>query len=125
MQKRILMLAGPNGAGKTTYARAILANRAVYDEYLNADEIAHGIAPCHPESVALSASKILISRLNHLLEEGISFAFETTGAGRNYAAHLNRARSLGYHCELLCGEGAHLESNARGFPWKIDYSNRF
>ena len=101
MNRQLLMIAGPNGSGKTTYAQAILRHRGVYDEYLNADDIAHSLAPVHPESMALTASKLLITRFEQLLTLGSSFAFETTGAGKNYARHLSSARELGYHCELL------------------------
>jgi len=44
--KRIMMIAGPNGAGKTTTAKAFLAlQNGVYDDFLNADEIARGLSP--------------------------------------------------------------------------------
>jgi predicted ABC-type ATPase len=101
MSRDLLMIAGPNGSGKTTYAQPILRQRGIYDEYLNADDIAHGLAPMQPESMALTASKLLIRRFGQLLALGSSFAFETTGAGRNYARHLSLAKDLGYHRELL------------------------
>jgi predicted ABC-type ATPase len=100
MSKKIFMIAGPNGAGKTTTAMAFLSN-SIIDEYINADEIARGLAPCHPESVALEASKLMIKRLKELLEGDKNFAFETTGAGRNYVRHLKEAQANGYEIHLL------------------------
>jgi len=47
------MIAGPNGAGKTTTAMSFISCEMI-DEFLNADEIARGLAPLHPESVSLS-----------------------------------------------------------------------
>ena len=63
------MIAGPNGAGKTTMIRKFTAHTPPFYEFLNADEIAKGLAPLHPESVALAASKLMIKRLRELLEE--------------------------------------------------------
>ncbi|MBF5058977.1 zeta toxin family protein [Candidatus Neptunochlamydia vexilliferae] len=54
----------------------------------------------HPESVALAASKLMITRLKELLNIGKSFAFETTGAGTNYIKHLEQAKSQGYEVHL-------------------------
>ena len=52
MKKRITMVAGPNGAGKTTMAFAFISeHRDVYEEFLNADEIARGLSPLRPENV--------------------------------------------------------------------------
>ena len=69
-------------------------------EFINADEIARGLAPKHPESVALTASKLMIKRLKELLDAEKSFAFETTASGTNYVRHLTSARSKGYEIRL-------------------------
>lgn len=95
------MVAGPNGAGKTTTANEILPDCIKFSEFVNADEIAKGIAPLHPEGAALQASKIMVRRLHELLETNKSFAFETTGAGTNYIKHLKEARTKGYELNLL------------------------
>lgn len=52
--KQILMIAGPNGAGKTTMTLELIKNCSFLYEFINADEIARGLAPKHPESMALS-----------------------------------------------------------------------
>lgn len=100
MPKQILMIAGPNGAGKTTMTLELLENQHLIYEYVNADEIARGLAPLHPESVALTASKLMLSRMKELLKEEKSFAFETTAAGTNYIKHLKQAKSKGYNIHL-------------------------
>lgn len=94
------MIAGPNGAGKTTMARALMQDSSGLYEYINADEIAKGLSPQHPEHMALAASKLMIKRLKELLEANKSFAFETTGAGTNYLRHLKTARFKGYETSL-------------------------
>jgi predicted ABC-type ATPase len=98
--KRICMIAGPNGAGKTTVALELVTKESSYNEFINADEIAKGLAPLNPESMALTASKLMIQRLKELLETDMSFAFETTAAGTNYVRHLKQAKSKGYAIDL-------------------------
>lgn len=95
------MIAGPNGAGKTTMALELLANSPILYEFINADEIARGLAPKHPESMALTASKLMIKRLKELLENNKSFAFETTLAWKNCVNHLKIAKSKGYDIILF------------------------
>lgn len=99
--KRIFIIAGPNGAGKTTTALSLLPNFINIYEFINADEIARGLAPFHPESMALVASKLMISRIQNLLKAHKSFAFETTASGKNYIKHLNEARNCGYEINLM------------------------
>jgi predicted ABC-type ATPase len=100
VSKKILMVAGPNGAGKTTMTLELISDRTMVDEFINADEIAKGLAPLHPESKALEASKLMIRRLKELLEINKSFAFETTAAGTNYVKHLKEAKARGYEVNL-------------------------
>lgn len=98
--KRILMIAGPNGAGKTTMTLELIRDCSMLYEFINADEIARGLAPKHPESMALTASKLMIKRLKELLDAGQSFAFETTASGTNYVKHLKSAKEKGYEISL-------------------------
>lgn len=92
MNKKIFMIAGPNGAGKTTTAMSLISNIAMLDEFINADEIARGLAPMHPESMSLTASKLMLKRLKELLEFNKNFAFETTGSGTNYISILKKLK---------------------------------
>ncbi len=101
MNKKIFVIAGPNGAGKTTAAQTLLSNSNIIFEYLNADEIAKGLAPLHPESVALQASKLMLQRLFELLDSNKSFAFETTASATNLIRHLKKAQSNHYEVHLL------------------------
>lgn len=100
MTKRIFMIAGPNGAGKTTTAMSFISSEMI-DEFLNADEIARGLAPLHPESMSLTASKLMLKRLKELLDANKTFAFETTGAGTNYIKHLKEAQAKDYEVHLM------------------------
>lgn len=101
MNNKVIMIAGPNGAGKTTTAMSVIAGEHLIDEFINADEIAHGLAPMHPESMSLMASKLMLKRFVELLDASKSFAFETTGSGTNYIKHLKDAQAKGYEIHLI------------------------
>lgn len=101
MTKRIYMIAGPNGAGKTTTAFAANPDLLEIYEFLNADEIAKGLAPLRPESMQLTASKLMINRLKELLRQDRNFAFETTAAGTNYLKYLEEAKKKKYKVSIL------------------------
>lgn len=100
MTKRILIIAGPNGAGKTSAAFTLLSTVNPF-EFINADEIAKSLSPLHPESMALTASKLMVKRLRDLLEVKNSFAFETTGAGTNYIKYIKHGIDCGYEINLI------------------------
>ncbi len=101
MTKRILIIAGPNGSGKTTTASTLLSDFLKIYEFINADEIAKGLSPFHPETVSLAASKLMIKRLRELLDQGKNFAFETTAAGTNYLKYLTAAKEKSYQINLF------------------------
>jgi len=101
MTKRIFMIAGPNGAGKTTTAFSTNPKLLKIYEFINADEIAKGLAPLHPESMQLTASKLMINRLRDLLKQDRNFAFETTAAGTNYLKYLQEAKNKKYQVSLM------------------------
>ena|ERR1700722_2041081 len=99
--KRIFVIAGPNGAGKTTTAVSLNPTILNFYEFINADDIARALAPLHPESMALTASKLMLKRLRELLEANKSFAFETTAAGTNFIKYLKAAQSKQYQINLI------------------------
>ena len=83
--KRLYIIAGCNGAGKTTASFNILPDILDCKEYVNADEIARGISPFQPEKVSFEAGRIMLNRINELLQNGEDFAFETTLATKSFA----------------------------------------
>lgn len=48
---------GCNGAGKTTASYTVLPEVLDCKEFVNADEIARGLSPFNPESVAIEAGR--------------------------------------------------------------------
>ena len=71
---KLYIIAGCNGAGKTD----CILHRIGCKEFVNADEIAKGLSPFNPESVAIEAGRLMLQRMDDLLAEGADFAFETT-----------------------------------------------
>lgn len=51
----VVVLAGPNGAGKSTAAPHLIQERLQIAEFVNADEIARGLAGFAPEVEAVAA----------------------------------------------------------------------
>jgi predicted ABC-type ATPase len=74
----LYIIAGCNGAGKTTASYTILPEILNCKEFVNADEIAKGLSPFQPEEVAFEAGRIMLNRIQDLLNHGVDFAFETT-----------------------------------------------
>ncbi len=71
------------------------------EEFVNADEIAKGLSPFHPEEMAIEAGKLMLSRIDTLIEQHKSFAIETTLATRSYKTLVHRAKERGYKVTLL------------------------
>jgi len=97
----LYIIAGCNGAGKTTASYTILPEILNCKEFVNADNIAAGISPFNPESVAIEAGRIMLKRINELLDEGADFAFETTLSTRSYVSLIKKAQQAGYQVTLL------------------------
>ena len=101
MSKQLYIIAGCNGAGKTTASFTILPEVLDCKEFINADEIAKGLSPFQPESVAMQASRIMLARMDELLQKGETFAFETTLATKSYKQKIEWAQANGYEVTLL------------------------
>lgn len=100
-QPLVLVIGGINGAGKTTSARTMLPRFKQIAQFVNADEIARGISPFAPESVAFQAGKVTLDRIRDLRRLRLSFAFESTLSGRSYAAILREMIAENYSVELF------------------------
>ena len=101
MSKKLYIIPGCNGAGKTTASFTILPEILLCKEFINADEIAKGLSPFQPEKVSINAGRIMIHRINELIENGETFAFETTLSTRSYHEKVKYAQSKGYKVTLF------------------------
>ncbi|MEG1580262.1 MAG: zeta toxin family protein [Bacteroidaceae bacterium] len=101
MEQKFYIIAGCNGAGKTTASFTILPQILQCDEFVNADEIAKGLSPFHPERVAIEAGRLMLKRIAELMTKKLSFSIETTLSTRSYVGLIKKAKALGYNVELL------------------------
>jgi len=101
MSKNLYIIAGCNGAGKTTASLTILPEILNCHEFVNVDAIAKGLSPFQPEKVAVEAGRIMINRIEHLLDKKFNFAFETTLASRMYKNTILRSQAAKYDVTLL------------------------
>lgn len=96
----VIVLGGINGAGKTTSSQALLADQLAVMCFVNADMIARGLNAIRPESAALQAGRVMLTRLRELATDQADFAFETTLSGKTYLPFLRSLRENGYAVEL-------------------------
>ncbi len=99
-EPQIVVIVGPNGAGKSTISRNIVATLDLYD-FLNADDVARGISPLHPESAALEAARVVLLRFDDLASQRRDFAVESTLSGRTYFPRIRMLCGSGYVFRLL------------------------
>lgn len=76
--RQLYIISGCNGAGKTTASYTVLPEILLCKEFVNADEIAKGLSPFNPESMAIEAGRLMLKRINELLAAKVSFSIETT-----------------------------------------------
>lgn len=101
MSKNLYIISGCNGAGKTTASYTVLPEVLHCKEFVNADEIARGLSPFNPQSVAIEAGRLMLQRIEDLLVKDESFSIETTLATKSYINLVRRAQVKGYTVRLL------------------------
>ncbi len=97
----LYIIAGCNGAGKTTASLTILPEILNCSQFVNADYIAAGLSPFDVDSVAIEAGRIMLHRIEELIELREDFAIETTLAIRSYVSLIRRVKPLGYKVTLI------------------------
>ena len=70
---KLYIIAGCNGAGKTTASYTVLPEILECREFVNADEIAKGLSPFNPSSVAIEAGRLILKRIGELLSPESAF----------------------------------------------------
>lgn len=101
MAKNLYIISGCNGAGKTTASYTVLPEILGCKEFVNADEIARGLSPFNPSSVAIEAGRLMLQRIDDLLARDENFSIETTLATRSYVNLVKRAKKQDYCVRLL------------------------
>lgn len=100
-QPHLYIIGGPNGAGKTTAAFSLLPKLLDCYEYVNADSIAAALSPFAPERTAVQAGRLMLDRIENLVEQRKDFAFETTMASRTFVPLLNQYKKDGYKISAI------------------------
>lgn len=91
----------PNGAGKTTFVLDYLPQVAHCEHFINADLIAAGLSPLHPEREQFAASRLYLAEIDRCVVAREDFAFETTLSGRGYLHLTNRLMQSNWQVELI------------------------
>jgi predicted ABC-type ATPase len=89
------MIAGPNGSGKSTLIALLAATGIDFGEYLNADDIAHGMDG-DPAYVAAAAQAEVRHRREQALRQRRNHSFETVLSHPSHLDHLRLARTAGF-----------------------------
>ncbi len=93
------MLAGGNGAGKSTFYRNRLEPAGV--AFVNADRIAVELDPARPAVASLEAARIAMARVERLIGDGRSFAYESVFSHPSKVDLLAAARRAEYDIVLV------------------------
>lgn len=101
MDRNLYIISGCNGAGKTTASYTVLPEILHCREFVNADEIARGLSPFNPESMAIEAGRLMLQRIEDLLGKEQTFSIETTLATKSYLNLVRRAQAKGYRVSVL------------------------
>jgi predicted ABC-type ATPase len=99
----LIIIAGPNGAGKTSFANKHFETPRAGLHYLNADEIARGLADARLSQGELNirAGREMLTQIDTLVDAGASFMYETTLASLTYARKIPTWRQRGYRAALV------------------------
>lgn len=79
----------------------ILPKSLLVKEFVNADEIARGLSPFNPEGVAIEVGRLMLQRIDYLLEHDESFSIETTLATRSYINLVRKTQARGYMVHII------------------------
>jgi len=99
----LIIIAGPNGAGKTTFAREYLSKDEMRFVFVNADEIARTLAleGGVQNRSDMRAGRLMLGRIDALVNAGTHLAIETTLATLTYAHKIPAWRKRGYNVSLV------------------------
>jgi predicted ABC-type ATPase len=100
-EKNLYIISGCNGAGKTTASFNILPDLLNCKEFVNADEIARGLSPFQPEKVSIEAGRLMLKRIDELINSKQDFSFETTLSTKSFVNTIDNAKSKGYYITLI------------------------
>lgn len=70
-------------------------------EFVNSDEFAKHLSPFAPESAYITASRLMLRKVQYLFDRRQDFCIETTLATRSLLKMVRKAREIGYYVTVL------------------------
>ena len=70
-------------------------------EFVNSDEFAKHLSPFAPESAYITASRLMLRKVNYLFDRREDFCIETTLATRSLLKMVKQAQQKGYYVTVL------------------------
>ena len=98
---RMYIISGCNGSGKTTASYTMLPELLDCSEFVNSDEFAKSLAPFHPETAYVTASRYMLKKSHYLFARREDFCIETTLATRSLIKMVRKAQDQGYFVTVL------------------------
>jgi len=98
---RLYIISGPNGSGKTTASYGVLPELLDCQEFVNSDEFAKHLSPFAPESAYITASRLMLKKVQYLFDRREDFCIETTLATRSLLKMARSAQEKGYYVTVL------------------------
>ena len=98
---RMYIISGCNGSGKTTASYMLLQELLDCSEFVNSDEFAKSLAPFHPETAYITASRYMLKKLRYLVARREDFCIETTLATRSLLKMVRTAQDQGYFVTVV------------------------
>ena len=98
---RMYIISGCNGSGKTTASYTLLPELLDCSEFVNSDEFAKSLAPFHPETAYITASRYMLKKLRYLFTRREDFCIETTLATRSLLKTVRMAQDQGYYVTVV------------------------
>ena len=95
------IISGCNGSGKTTASYTLLPELLDCSEFVNSDEFAKSLAPFHPETAYITASRYMLKKLRYLFARREDFCIETTLATRSLLKMVRTAQDQGYFVTVV------------------------
>ena len=95
------IISGCNGSGKTTASYTLLPELLDCSEFVNSDEFAKSLAPFHPETAYITASRYMLKKLRYLFTRREDFCIETTLATRSLLKTVRMAQDQGYFVTVV------------------------
>ncbi len=97
----IIVIAGPNGVGKSTFAKWYLEQHPSCVGIVDPDAIARELNIDNVGVRNVTAGRIALATIESYIEQGSSFAIESTLSGKTLAAKLADASLIGYRI-VIC-----------------------